>query len=87
MDGQLFPFRLGVTLPMRFLPLTFRIAMNCYAQIMVFSENDDEICEGCFARKAVGTFNVDDVETPLCPHCSVYRNEDNTRVVLPGFPV
>lgn len=55
--------------------------------VMAFGPNDDELCEGCFARKAVGTFNLDDVETPLCPHCATYRNADNTMVIIPNEPV
>ncbi|ASR76435.1 hypothetical protein SEA_TRIBUTE_247 [Streptomyces phage Tribute] len=57
------------------------------AMVMAFGPNDDELCEGCFARKAVGTFNLDDVETPLCPHCATYRNADNTMVIIPNEPV
>jgi hypothetical protein len=60
---------------------------DCYAQIMQFGPEEDEPCEGCFARKAIGTFNVAGVETPLCPHCSVYRNSENTEVIIPGYPV
>lgn len=53
------------------------------AMVMRLTQEDDETCEGCFARTAIGTFNVDDVETPLCGSCSVYRNADNTMVIIP----
>ncbi|WDS52004.1 hypothetical protein SEA_PEPPERWOOD_251 [Streptomyces phage Pepperwood] len=55
--------------------------------VMALKPEDDELCEGCFARTAIGTFNLDDVETPLCGSCSVYRNADNTRVIIPNEPV
>lgn len=57
------------------------------AMVMAFGPNDNEDCEGCFARRAIGTFNVYDVEIPLCGHCSVYRNVDNTMVIIPNEPV
>ncbi|QAX95738.1 hypothetical protein SEA_PEPPERWOOD_2 [Streptomyces phage Pepperwood] len=57
------------------------------AMVMALKPEDDELCEGCFARTAIGTFNLDDVETPLCGSCSVYRNADNTRVIIPNEPV
>jgi hypothetical protein len=43
-------------------------------------------CEGCFARAAVGTFSVGDVETPLCEGCATYRTVDGD-VILPNEPV
>ncbi|ASR77272.1 hypothetical protein FDI36_gp052 [Streptomyces phage NootNoot] len=57
------------------------------AMVMAFGPEENEDCEGCFARRAIGTFNLNDVETPLCGHCSVYRNADNTEVIIPNEPV
>lgn len=47
-------------------------------------EQVDETCEGCFAALAIGLFNLGDVETPLCGWCSVYRNADNSEVIIPN---
>lgn len=44
-----------------------------------------DLCEVCHAVPAVGTFDLDDVETPLCVLCCVYRNADNS-VVIPNGP-
>jgi hypothetical protein len=53
------------------------------AMVMRLTQEDNELCGICFARLAIGTFNVDDVEYPLCSCCSVYRNADNTQVIIP----
>jgi hypothetical protein len=53
------------------------------ALVELFEDDSDELCEICFARKAIGTFNVDDTETPVCAHCSTLRNHDGTQVVIP----
>lgn len=42
-------------------------------------------CEGCNAGEAIGTFDLDDVETPLCASCCVYRKDDGS-VILPNGP-
>lgn len=53
--------------------------------VVALFDNPDEIgetCEVCFARLAIGTFNVEDTETLLCRRCSCYRNSDNSGVVI-----
>lgn len=45
--------------------------------------SDDVTCEICFACLAIGTFNVDDVETAVCAGCSTQRNDKNTQVIIP----
>jgi hypothetical protein len=54
------------------------------AMIAAFKPSDNVVCELCFARPAIGTFNVDDVETPVCAYDSTMRNEDNTQVIVPS---
>lgn len=44
-----------------------------------------DLCEVCNCRDAVGVFPVEDVETPLCEHCSVYRDTDGNVVIDYGF--
>lgn len=53
------------------------------ALIESFGPDTDVDCEICFARKAIGTFNVDDVETPVCAYDSTQRSADGTQVVIP----
>lgn len=53
------------------------------ALVRFLEKDEDETCEICFARKAIGTFNVDDVETLVCAYDSTLRNEDGTQVVIP----
>ncbi|MGC9439296.1 hypothetical protein [Streptomyces sp. WG5] len=52
------------------------------AQVSSFGEDEDETCEGCFCRRAVGTFNLGGVETPLCGGCTSERTSDGNEVVL-----
>ena len=42
-----------------------------------------DICEVCFARPAIGTFNVDDVEMAICAYDSTVRSHDGTQVIIP----
>ena len=53
------------------------------ALIAVIKPGGQQVCEICFARPAVGTFNVDDVETAVCAYDSTLRNEDGTQVIIP----
>lgn len=53
------------------------------ALIESFGPDSDVVCEICYARKAIGTFNVDDVETAVCAYDSTQRSEDGTQVVIP----
>lgn len=45
---------------------------------------DGEVCENCGCRDAVGTFDLDDVETPLCGACSAYATADGKVVPYNG---
>jgi hypothetical protein len=40
-------------------------------------------CEICLAREAIGTFDVDDVETLLCEVCAGNPRTLNGAVVIP----
>ncbi|MFJ9029112.1 hypothetical protein ACIRQP_11420 [Streptomyces sp. NPDC102274] len=64
-------------------------AITPEAEVTLFRslQEIDETCEVCFARRAIGTFNVQDVETPLCGGCSAYRNSDNSEIVIVNEPV
>jgi hypothetical protein len=53
------------------------------ALIASLGPNTNQTCEICFARRAIGTFNVDDVETLVCAYDSTQRSADGTQVVIP----
>lgn len=49
-----------------------------------------DLCEGCFARDSIGTFDVGDIETPLCAGCSTFWQQEDDgvwRVVIPNEAV
>ncbi|MEO3851738.1 hypothetical protein ABGB09_29620 [Streptomyces sp. B8F3] len=54
-----------------------------HAVVTGFADPDavDETCEVCFARLAIGTFNLEGVETLACRGCSEYRTADNAEIV------